>query len=46
MQIMDSPSGGYRSLYQAEAARKYTEKVRTIMEQRPDKQSVSTGWMR
>jgi hypothetical protein len=46
MQIMESPSGGYRSTYALEAAQKYTAKVISILEQRPDKESVSTGWMR
>lgn len=46
MQIMESPSGGYRSVYALEAAQKYTAKVISIIEQRPDKDSVSTGWMR
>ena len=46
MQIMDSPSGGYRSVYPLEAAYKYTEKVRSIMAMRPDKESISTGWLR
>jgi hypothetical protein len=46
MQILESPSGGYRSTYALEAAQKYTAKVISILEQRPDKESVSTGWMR
>ena len=46
MQLMESPSGGYRSTYALEAAQKYTAKVISILEQRPDKESVSTGWMR
>ena len=46
MQIMDSPSGGYRPIYLLEAAYKYADKARTIMAQRPDQESISTGWMR
>ena len=46
MMILESPSGGYRSVYAIEAAQKYTAKVISIIEQRPDKESVSTGWMR
>jgi hypothetical protein len=46
MQIMDSPTGGYRPLYSLEAANKYTAKAAALMQQRPDKDTLSTGWVR
>jgi len=45
MQIMESPSGGYRSVYAMEAVRKYLEKARKVIEDRPDP-GLTTGWLR
>jgi len=45
MQILDAPSGGYRSTYSFEAASRYLERARSIFQNRPGT-DVSTGWLR
>jgi hypothetical protein len=44
VQMMDSPSGGYRSLYQLEYTRRYAAKVRSVFYSRPDK-GLTNGWL-
>jgi len=45
MQIMETPTGGYRSVSALDAARRYAEKARSVLALRPGK-DLTTGWTR